>query len=87
MNIITCKNVGAEVSEVDLRQLSDEQFQAIQAAFVRHGLLFFRDQRLSELDHIAFAERWGDININRFFKAHREHPEICLLYTSDAADE
>ena len=79
MNIITCKNVGAEVSEVDLRQLSDEQFQAIQAAFVRHGLLFFRDQRLSELDHIAFAERWGDININRFFKAHREHPEIALV--------
>ena len=79
MNIVTCKNVGAEVSGVDLRQLSDDQFQVIQAAFFRHGLLFFRDQHLDELDHIAFAKRWGDININRFFKAHNEHPEIALV--------
>ena len=79
MNIVTCKNVGAEVSGVDLRQLTGEQFHAIQTAFFRHGLLFFRDQNLDELDHIAFAKRWGDININRFFKAHSEHPEIALV--------
>ena len=79
MNIIACKNVGAEVSGVDLRRLSDDQFQVIQTAFFRHGLLFFHDQNLDELDHIAFAKRWGDININRFFKAHSEHPEIALV--------
>ena len=55
MNIVTCKNVGAEVSGVDLRHLTGEQFHAIQTAFFRHGLLFFRDQNLDELDHIAFG--------------------------------
>ena len=79
MNITARKNVGAEVSGADLGQLSDDQFHAIQATFFRHRLLFLRDQSLNELDHIAFAKRWGDININRFLKAHSEHPEIALV--------
>ena len=40
MNIIACKNVGAEVSGVDLRQLSDDQFQVIRPHFSARPSLF-----------------------------------------------
>jgi len=70
---------GAEITGVDLNHLSDSQFEEIQSVFAEYGLIFFRDQQLSETEHVAFARRWGDININRFFAAHNEYPEIALV--------
>ncbi len=70
--------VGAEIDGVDLASaLSDETFAAIYQAFSDHGVLVFRDQTLTELEHTAFALRWGEININRFFTAVDGHPTIA----------
>lgn len=72
--------VGAEVLGIDLSNpLSDQDFAQIRAAFAEHGVIFFRDQSITEGQHIAFARRWGPININRFFAAHPEYPEIALV--------
>jgi len=73
------QGAGAEVTGVKLNHLSDAEFRQIQSVFAEYGLIFFRDQKLSEADHIAFARRWGDININRFFAAHNDYPEIALV--------
>lgn len=73
----TSPGVGAEISGVDLRKLSDGEFDAIREAFGEHGVLFFRDQQLAPEDHIRFAERFGTININRFFKAVDGHAQIA----------
>lgn len=70
---------GAEVTGTNLAELTNDDFATLRAAFVDHGLLFIRDQDLTETDHIAFAERWGDININRFFTAHDDHPQIAMV--------
>lgn len=72
--------VGAEVEGVDLASApSPGDAKRLESAFAAHGLLFFRDQYLSEQSHIDFAQRWGGININRFFAAHPDHPEIALV--------
>ena len=71
--------VGTFVSGVDLRALTDSEFGAIQQKFFETGVLFFRDQEMAPEDHIAFAERWADIDINRFFTAHQHHPQIALV--------
>jgi hypothetical protein len=68
---------GAEVSGVDLARISDRQWQEVRRAFVEHGVIFFRDQHLTPEEHIAFARRWGPIDINRFFKPVEGHPEIA----------
>ena len=68
MEVSKLSGVGAEITGVDISDLSENEFDGIRAAFADSGLVFFRDQTLSEKDHIAFARRWGDININRFFK-------------------
>jgi taurine dioxygenase len=68
---------GAEVLGVDLRQLGNRQWDEIRRAFTDHGVIFFRDQALTPEEHLAFARRWGPIDINRFFKAVEGYPEIA----------
>ncbi len=70
--------LGAEVTGVDLCQrLPDEHFETIRNAFAEHGVLFFRDQKLAPDDQVRFAERWGPININRFFRPVDGYPMIA----------
>jgi taurine dioxygenase len=70
--------LGAEIGDVDLsRPLSAAVFEEIERAFVEFGVIFFRDQRLTPEQHIAFAERFGRIDINRFFKAVDGYPQIA----------
>ncbi len=68
---------GAEVTGVQLAQLSDTELGDLRAAFRTHGLLFMRDQTLSPDDHLAFAKRWGPVVINQFFPESSAHPEIA----------
>jgi taurine dioxygenase len=51
--------LGAELSGVDLKQIDDSQFRAIQQAWLEHQVLLFRDQRLLDEDLIAFSRRFG----------------------------
>jgi taurine dioxygenase len=80
VNVTPLPGVGAEIGGVDLAlPLSDAEFAAIRAAYAEHGVIFFRDQAITEAQHLAFARRWARIDINRFLAAHPEHPEIAVL--------
>ena len=79
MQIETLPGVGAEITGIDLKTLTDAEFDAIRQAYADHGVIFFRDQDLTEDDHIAFAERWAPINVNRFFAAHPDYPQIAMV--------
>ena len=68
---------GAEILGIDLNALSNSQWSEVQRAFVEHGVIFFRDQKLTPEQHMAFARRWAPIDVNRFFKAVPGHPEIA----------
>jgi taurine dioxygenase len=68
---------GAEVLGVDLTRLTNSQMEAVRNAFVDYGVIFFRDQKLTPEQHIAFARQWGDIDINKFFPANGTYPEIA----------
>jgi taurine dioxygenase len=68
---------GAEVLGVDLASMSNRQWDEIQQAYIEHGVIFFRDQRLTPEQHIAFARRWAPIDVNRFFTPVAGHPEIA----------
>ena len=70
--------LGAEIYGVDLSQdLDDKQFAEIRRAFHDYGVVFMHGQRLSPEQHIAFAKRWGRINVNRFFKPVDGYPMIA----------
>ncbi|MFT5113474.1 MAG: taurine dioxygenase [Parasphingorhabdus sp.] len=69
--------VGAEIGGIDLRQVNEDQFAEVKQAFADHGVIFFRDQSFTPEEHIQFAERWGDINVNRFFTPLADYPMIA----------
>ena len=68
---------GAEVRGVQLAALDDAGLETVRAAFVEHGVLFFREQTLAPEDHLAFARRMGPIVVNKFFPESTAHPEIA----------
>src|SRR5258706_1629909 len=68
---------GAEGLGADVRALSNSQWGEVQRAFAEHGVIFFRDQKLTPAEHLRFARPWAPIDVNRFFKAVEGHPEIA----------
>lgn len=79
VDIRPCDGVGAEILGVDLNHLSADEDRLIRETFAEHGVIFFRDQDLTEDAHIALAERFGPINVNRFFAAHPDYPQIAMV--------
>ncbi|MBV8411324.1 MAG: TauD/TfdA family dioxygenase, partial [Alphaproteobacteria bacterium] len=51
--------VGAEIGGVDLRRLSDAEFQAIERAWTEHSMILLRGQSLGDDDLLAFSRRFG----------------------------
>jgi len=68
---------GSEVLGVDLKHLADADMQTLRQAYADNGVIFFRDQSLTEDEHIAFAKRWGEIDINKFFPHIAGYREIA----------
>lgn len=75
--------LGAEIAGVDLRAISDADFATIHAAWIKHEVLLFRDQSLSDDDLIGFSRRFGGLdhapiqeNGRRFVEGY---PEIYVV--------
>ncbi len=79
MRIRSTGVVGAEVTDVDINSISDADFELLQNAFAQHSVLFIRDQDLTPDEQIEFANRWGQININRFFTPVEGYPQIAQV--------
>ncbi|HWD49255.1 MAG TPA: TauD/TfdA family dioxygenase [Rhizomicrobium sp.] len=70
---------GVEILGVDLNDLSDADWNTIRETHAQNGLIFFRDQKLTPEEHIAFAKRWGEIDVNKFFPHVPGYREIALV--------
>lgn len=72
--------VGAVVSGVDLsRPLPAGVFDEIKRAWLRHGVLFFRDQSLAPAEQAAFAARLGELDVYPFMQAVDSHPNVIPI--------
>ena len=80
ISIEVLPGVGAEILGVDIAGgLASSELETIKQTFSQHGLVFFRNQKISEADHIGLGEVFGDINVNRFFAANPEYPQIAMV--------
>ena len=75
------EGAGAEVAGIDLSVcLSDDAFASIDEALARHGVLVFRDQRLTPEQQLAFCERFGPVEVNAFDRyALAGHPGVLVV--------
>lgn len=70
-------SVGAEIRNIDLAALHDDDVDTVRHTLFDRGVVFFRDQHLTPEQHVAAAERFGPIDINRFFKHADGYPMIA----------
>jgi len=57
--------LGAEIRGVDLREpLAPQNRDAIRAAWLEHLVLRFRDQPMSDAQHMAFTRQFGELEFN-----------------------
>jgi len=76
--------IGAEIRGVDLGgPLDDAAFAAIYRAWLDHGVLRFREQRLGDAELVAFSRRFGALDLAPV-KGHGEvavkgFPEIFII--------
>ncbi len=54
--------LGAQLGNIDLRQIDDAQFAAVHRAWVDHQVLLFRGQSMNDADLVAFSRRFGDLD-------------------------
>lgn len=70
---------GAEVEHIDLATLDDAGFAALRGALATDGVVVLRDQSITPAQHIAFARRFGGIDLNNYFPIDGAYPEIALV--------
>jgi taurine dioxygenase len=78
----TTPKCGADVSGIDLSQPIDESCIAdLRSALADHGVLFFRDQRMTPEQQKAFGRRFGELHLHPAWPRLLEgHPEIMEIY-------
>jgi len=77
--------LGAEIAGVDLAgDLPDATIAAIRAALVEHGVVFFRDQRLTPGEQVRFGARFGPLNIHPYVAGMAAHPEVMEIVKEPA---
>ena len=77
--------LGAEISGVDLRALSDSQVKEMRAAWLEHLVLFFRDQDLTPEQQLAFGRSFGALHIHPAAPHAPHHPELMLIHADEDA--
>ena len=71
------EHVGTEVTGIAMTALDDAGFEQLRRLVYDRGMVVLRDQELTPEQHIAFANRWGGIDINNYFPLNGQHPEIA----------
>jgi alpha-ketoglutarate-dependent taurine dioxygenase len=59
----TAATIGATITGVDLAALDEAEWQTIRRAFLDYAVLFFPRQHLDSAAQLAFARRFGEIEV------------------------
>lgn len=72
--------IGAEILDIDLGAANiADRVPEIRAALLKHGVIFFRDQNLTQEQHIAFARGFGDLEIHPATPRDQPRPEVLRI--------
>jgi len=71
--------IGAEITGVDLRSVTEQQVAEIRAALLTHQVVFFRDQTLTQQEHIYFARQFGELEIHPATPQGQDNPEVLHI--------
>jgi taurine dioxygenase len=79
---------GAEIRGITLGEAVGEKvFDKVYEAFLDHQLILFREVDLPPATQVAFARRFGEVQVHVMNQYHgyKDHPEIYMLSNLDQA--
>ena len=71
--------LGAEVSGINLKDSSKENWEAINNLMLEHKVLFFRDQDITCEEQINLAKMFGPLEKHVYVKNLKGYPEIIRI--------
>ncbi len=72
--------LGVEIHGLDLgAEMDNSTMAAVREVFFDQGVVFFMDQDLTPEQHLAFARRFGGVDVNKFFESVEGYPEIAQV--------
>jgi alpha-ketoglutarate-dependent taurine dioxygenase len=76
--------IGGEIRGVDLtRELPDQVIAEIRRALLEFKVIFFREQPLTAEQHVAFARRFGELELHPFIPSNTTEPTLVQFAKSD----
>ena len=73
--------IGAEITGVDLSEpLSNRTQDEIHRALAENLVIFFRDQKLSPQQHLAFGRRFGELHIHPAAPHEENEPALMKIH-------
>jgi taurine dioxygenase len=78
---LTC-SIGAELIGVNLADAIHDAglFAEIRAQLLKHRVLFLRDQDISRAEHVAFAQRFGELEDHPVIGSHPDYPGLVQVF-------
>jgi len=77
--------IGGEISGVDLtRPLSDAVVAELRQALLEFKVIFLRRQPLTSEQHVAFARRFGELEVHPFIPSNTAEPNLVQFAKSAA---
>lgn len=72
--------IGAVITGIDLsKPVSEETLAAIRADLLHYKVIFFRDQDITTEQHLAFARRFGELEVHPFAPHKEGYPEVLAI--------
>jgi len=75
--------LGAEIKGIDLKDTSDQNFKKINDLLLEHKVIFFRNQKITEEEHKALAEKFGPLETHAYVKGLDKFPEIVRIIKAE----
>ena len=74
--------IGAELSNISLADaaLDPDAIAEIRALWLKHKVLFFRDQNISPMEQQNFAAQFADLEAHPLAPSHPEADKLLMLY-------
>ena len=71
--------LGAEITGIDLKDSTTENWNKINNLLLEHKALFFRNQDISSEEQINLAKHFGPLEKHIYVKGREEYPEILRI--------
>src|SRR5271163_4158760 len=73
--------IGAELSGIDLsRPLGNHQLDEVHRALAEHLVIFFRDQHITDEQHLAFGRLFGELHLHPAAPHAPGHPDLMIVH-------